>query len=503
MTREADFMATSGDELVGGHSNSGCSDDGANELPPRPTSRLGFNGSDDEDDDDDDDVEPQRNRAGSVFEWTLGLFTATQTNPDNDGDANLDSSDSDEEDAGADYGSELLLFPPPPRPSLERSPPPEYCPPQPMQFDEVAHFSCLPSPLSPCYLVEPYPSRPKSPVLPRHDHRHHGRSHNALLHFKWFWSMREEEWQDHELDAQEADKLSRSPTTRQSLPSLTKTSFQKSKKLKQASRFSPLSIHPRRGDVLALRDPYCALVDRCFAELPMWTMAKTLWMFDLQMGLEISSHRNSASDSGDDSEYSAGCAIRTRDARALSTSSGASDDSDVTLVESDIDVDEDMEPVEETTLNEMADTSVSMESPPDAFLSAETSSSKGRDTSDDIIHKPHPPSSPKSSPKSSRVSLSSHTKSRFVSRPPYFNPSFPSVARSLGYHQKSRSMGWETDWYRRWDLLTDIIRLDRDYSSRQSASPKASCSSLSDTSRRFFFAVDDEGDEDRSFRTGS
>ncbi|KAF4583562.1 hypothetical protein EYR38_002315 [Pleurotus pulmonarius] len=482
MTREADLMGTSGDELVGAHSNSEFSDDGANELPPRPTSRLGFNGSDDED--DDDDVEPSRNRAGSVFEWTLGLFTATQTSPDDA--ANLDSSDSDEEDAGADYGSELLLFPPPPRPSPERSPPPEYHPPPTMQFDEVAHFSCLPSPLSPCYLVEPYPSRPKSPILPRHDHRHHGRSHNALLHFKWFWSMREEQWQDQDLEAQEADKLSRSSTTRQSLPSLTKTSFQKSKKLKQASRFSPLSIHPRRGDILALRDPYCALVDRCFAELPMWTMAKTLWMFDLQMGLEILAHRNTDSS---DSEYGAGCAFRTRDARALSTSSGASDDSDVTLVESEIDVDEDMEPVEELTLNDMEDTSVSMERPPDA----ETSSSKG--TSNDTILKPHPPS---------RVSLSSHTKSRFASRPPYFNPSFPSVARSLGYHHKSHSVGWETDWYRRWDLLTDIIRLDRDYSSRQSASPKASCSSLGDTSRRFFFAVDDEGDDDRPwYHTGT
>ncbi|KAF4583560.1 hypothetical protein AB1N83_012057 [Pleurotus pulmonarius] len=285
--------------------------------------------------------------------------------------------------------------------------------------------------------------------------------------------MREEEWKPGVRSP--ADPLQHDNTCRQ-----------KSKKLTQASRFSPLSIHPRRGDILALRDPYCALVDRCFAELPMWTMAKTLWMFDLQMGLEILAHRNTDSS---DSEYGAGCAFRTRDARALSTSSGASDDSDVTLVESDIDVDEDMEPVEEPTLNDMEDTSVSMERPPDA----ETSSSKG--TSNDTILKPHPPS---------RVSLSSHTKSRFASRPPYFNPSFPSVARSLGYRHKSRSVGWETDWYRRWDLLTDIIRLDRDYSSRQSASPKASCSSLGDTSRRFFFAVDDEGDDDRSwYHTGT
>ncbi|KAF4583561.1 hypothetical protein EYR38_002314 [Pleurotus pulmonarius] len=325
-----------------------------------------------------------------------------------------------------------------------------------MQFDKVAHVFHLPSPLATWWSL--------------------------------FWSMREEEWRPGVRST--ADPLQHDNPCRR-----------KSIKLTQASRFSPLSIHPRRGDILALRDPYCALVDRCFAELPMWTMAKTLWMFDLQMGLEILAHRNTDSS---DSEYGAGCAFRTRDARALSTSSGASDDSDVTLVESDIDVDEDMEPVEEPTLNDMEDTSVSMERPPDAFLSAETSSSKGRDTSDNTILKPHPPSSPKSSPKSSRVSLSSHTKSRFASRPPYFNPSFPSVARSLGYHHKSRSVGWETDWYRRWDLLTDIIRLDRDYSSRQSASPKASCSSLGDTSRRFFFAVDDEGDDDRPwYHTGT
>jgi hypothetical protein len=40
-------------------------------------------------------------------------------------------------------------------------------------------------------------------------------------------------------------------------------------------------IFPRLGDISALRDPYSVDIDRCFCHFPLWTVHKTLYMFDM------------------------------------------------------------------------------------------------------------------------------------------------------------------------------------------------------------------------------
>ncbi|KAI3622188.1 hypothetical protein WG66_015922 [Moniliophthora roreri] len=56
-------------------------------------------------------------------------------------------------------------------------------------------YSCLPS------LLSPHPRSPRSPVVSpqpqRHAYEHHGQSRHSLMHTKWFWAMREEEWAEY------------------------------------------------------------------------------------------------------------------------------------------------------------------------------------------------------------------------------------------------------------------------------------------------------------------
>ncbi|KAJ8516827.1 hypothetical protein ONZ45_g5909 [Pleurotus djamor] len=491
------------------------------DIPPRPNSRLGFNGDDDDEDEescnDFDEVGPLGHRfTGGITDWTLGVSGRELSILDTEGDAHLSGTDdigSDDEGEDAGYGSCGLQYSsgaPPQSPPLPSAPPPSQLA---LMDEEVFQpFSCLPSPLSPCYVNEPHPLRSKSPTLPRCDLRHHGRSRNALVHTKWFWSMRGEEWSEiEELDSQGADKLSKSPTIRQSLPTLphhTGGLKKKTPKLKQTSRFSPLSVHPRRGDVSALRDPYCAHVDRSLAEWPMWTIAKTLWMFDVQMGLdmrkkkskELGGDEDMISDEEQSDESSGPCVRTTREARSLSTSSGFSDDSDITLVESDVDVDEDLEQIEEdATLDDIDETS----GPPDEDQVEVISTPR---PSDLPSHKSPSPSL-KSSPKSmSKTSLSPHAKPRHLTRPPYYSPNFPSLATYIGSrHNKLQDDLWETDSYSRWDLLIDIVRLDHDAPSHHhyhhhhhhhmSSSPRASGSH----SRRFYLAHENDESNDDIF----
>ncbi|KAF7763441.1 hypothetical protein Agabi119p4_7978 [Agaricus bisporus var. burnettii] len=51
----------------------------------------------------------------------------------------------------------------------------------------------------------------------------------------------------------------------------------------QQLELPPLTIHPRRGDLASLRDPYSAEIDRAFVGFPMWTIGKTLWMHDVHL----------------------------------------------------------------------------------------------------------------------------------------------------------------------------------------------------------------------------
>ncbi|KAH9485588.1 hypothetical protein JR316_0002498 [Psilocybe cubensis] len=190
-------------------------------------------------------------------------------------------------------------------------------------------YSCFPSPMSPSSTGRSLPKHQ------RHNYRQHGYSRLALQQIKWFWSTREEDWEGYTMYHHDAlpyegvpPKGNQSlPTSRPSTPP----------RLLQTDVFSEdlpsLTIHPRRGDISALRDPYCVHIDRCFANVPTWTIGKTIWMHEMHMvtderntDFRLSSHED-VSDAESECEFE------------MSTSTGFSDDSDSTLVESESETD--------------------------------------------------------------------------------------------------------------------------------------------------------------------
>ncbi|KAF9024979.1 hypothetical protein BDZ89DRAFT_95448 [Hymenopellis radicata] len=236
----------------------------------RPVSRLGFFGNSSEEFPQLLHPEPQlapvRARRCSSMTWTRSLFKkltpqhkstppyseetdiAISLSPSSSTedlileDALSFSSDDSDTDSDSDEEFDQLLevelF------HVEHEPPPR------------TKFTCLPSPLHEA-------ARPASLTVPvRHDYEQHGYSRHALHHVKWFWSLREDE-------CAYGGVKHKSPVIKDDTPAL-----------------PPLSVHPRRGDLASLRDPYCAHMDRYFVGMPMWTMSKALWMFDMHIAGE-------------------------------------------------------------------------------------------------------------------------------------------------------------------------------------------------------------------------
>ncbi|KAF9010261.1 hypothetical protein BDQ17DRAFT_1322905 [Cyathus striatus] len=201
-------------------------------------------------------------------------------------------------------------------PALRRAPPPPPPPP-------VRRFSCLPSPLSPNRTLTRPDCPPTAPT--RHNYEEHGYSRHGFLYLKQFWFIREEDW---DLKAPRAEDSRSASGGTPDVLCLSKLgpSFRMSKKARLRVDLDdalPLpTIHPRRGDISALRNPWCADVDLCFAALPVWTISKTLWMYDLHVEVN---RRAKAEEADDDTESEADTSMST----------GYSDDSDVTLVESE------------------------------------------------------------------------------------------------------------------------------------------------------------------------
>lgn len=131
------------------------------------------------------------------------------------------------------------------------------------QPSPITHrYNCLPSPLN-----EDSSSRSfffGNP--PRHEYPHRGRSRNSLQTTKSFWLRREEVY----LEAAYTGISPDAPST-SSYP---------------ANPPPPLSVHPRRGDLASLRDPFCVHMDRYFVGMPPWTISKALWMFDMHTAEE-------------------------------------------------------------------------------------------------------------------------------------------------------------------------------------------------------------------------
>lgn len=392
---------------------------------------------------------------------------------DSDSDCSLSSEDSDVDlDSPAEYGrggrGHLSIPPvsalsPPPTPTL---PPDLTTSPRPPSPPPRSKFTCLPSPLSTS-------APPVSDVYitpTRHMYENHGHSRHSLLHLKYFWGVRQDEWEDYAAGLNESKAYggisilagtAGSPSIRfPSIPRRTVPHHQ----LKPL-QLPPMTVHPRRGDIAALRDPYCVHMDRCFVSLSMWTMGKTLWMFDMHMAVEGRIRAQMLAANCTDAKVLAEEDLEESEGESLaaSLSTGFSDDSDMTLVESE---------------SESADM-------------AHVNDGKGQN--------PNADSMTTSSSSYLRLSASSSTSSpglKFKTRPPYSNP--------ISCESSSRPL-WETNWYKRWELLIELVRLDSQHARMRSnsqglSSTSVSClSSIDRPKSPRFFILDDEQDMEETW----
>lgn len=298
--------------------------------PLRSPSRLGFSfsHSDGGCDGTVEDVE-----ALGKLKWTFGLFQAEEDDDESSesvtiaADASFCSSSSSElEDASSSEGSDE-------------------------DEDEAAgpilfHKAPAKSPLAKAPLVRPSPAPllALSPLAPHYsNHRnpsprpleisHHGLSQSSLTHQKWFWRNRYDEWvaweAEAEVDSESADAYGgiavlsgtcgerhlyppRSPPPSPPAPSPT---------------LNP-RIFPRMGDLSALRDPHSVSIDRCFCHFPMWTMHKTLYLFDMH-------HRSTDQKTENiDEGITAGASLSEEEVGDITLAAGDDDESDVTVVSS-------------------------------------------------------------------------------------------------------------------------------------------------------------------------
>ncbi|TFK26110.1 hypothetical protein FA15DRAFT_755291 [Coprinopsis marcescibilis] len=201
-------------------------------------------------------------------------------------------------------------------------------------------FSCLPSPLA---LDRDTPASPRTrptrhtASYQRNQPHHHGYSRQALLHAKSFWSSKEEAWNAASAKPeQDALTLSNSSPSSSTTLSKTTTSPYNIRTMgpmeEEPEDSQPLTIYPRRGDIAALRDKYCVEADQCFANVPIWTLAKVLWVHDLHVWTRKSPEPEvtlSVGDNEDDAFDESASEV------SFDTTTGFSDDSESTLVDSE------------------------------------------------------------------------------------------------------------------------------------------------------------------------
>ncbi|KAF7966289.1 hypothetical protein HWV62_39235 [Athelia sp. TMB] len=205
---------------------------------------------------------------------------------------------SEESESDEEEGTLFTLFPPVPAPICTKpTPSPKPTPlttptplllPRPEPPTRPARPPLALSPLAPHYAHPPCPSTPTPPTpsssarVPASTARapeYTGLSRSALLHRKWLWAQRYEEWVLWEAEADEEEPYggmvlgppplrARSPSPPCS-PSRIATPDANSK------------IHPRMGDLRALRTGAAAGPDRALARWGVWTLRKALWMGDV------------------------------------------------------------------------------------------------------------------------------------------------------------------------------------------------------------------------------
>jgi len=137
----------------------------------------------------------------------------------------------------------------------------------------------------------------------RLNYPHHGFSRSAFLHHKSFWTARHDEWlewQANEVRRRASHRI-RPTDPVDAYTGILVTDHQVASGPPSQFRVPPSGlerdfegnvprcfgedlnapIYPRVGDISALRDPYSENVDRCFFKFPLWTIQKTLYIFDM------------------------------------------------------------------------------------------------------------------------------------------------------------------------------------------------------------------------------
>ena len=280
-------------------------------------------------------------------------------------------------------------------------------------------YSCFPSLMSPIAVARP------SPKLQRHCYGQHGYSRNALEHVKWFWSLREE---DRTGTEEKPKGVSQEYGIGFSTP-FHPSPFRSSQIDPIQQTMRPMTIHPRRGDISALRDPYCTDIDRCFVDLPTWTIGKAIWMHDLLMA---DAKRNASIQDRED-EDSQSESGESESELETSTSTHFSDDSDATLVESENEYDDQPNIAPDTSAKEMKNfDQIQDDSDQAPSVDAITGQSSSPPLRGRLIL--------------DRTSWSQVPKDVQLK------------SRNADPYLKST---WTTNWYHRWEVLVEMARPDR------------------------------------------
>ena len=277
----------------------------------------------------------------------------------------------------------------------------------------------------------------------RHEYRHRGYSRHALAHIKWFWVTQEEEWETRSgpvrfnkprLDESFLETALDDPLATAG-PSAPRRRTPLHPVHQSQHELPPMTIHPRRGDLSSLRDPYCIKVDRSFVVLPTWTIGKTLWMYDVHIAsrdrASVDAQTNDSTDLYDDPES------ENESLDACSSSVGCTDDSDATLVDSET----------ESDLSPGGSSSDIWDHCMDGKRFVPS-----RDTYD-------PPISP-----AARASLSALSDTSL-------SPSLESAWSRSAYSELSTPMrtceasnhSWAKDWYQRWQCMIEVSNRQRSH----------------------------------------
>ncbi|KAF8330119.1 hypothetical protein F5887DRAFT_1002200 [Amanita rubescens] len=326
----------------------------------------------------------------------------------------------------------------------------------------VAPVARLPSSPSHVSTISPEPPSTASVRMSSHkpSHHNHGYSKHALHHIKSFWIMREGQWADYDTELRDHNTCNGfanlgQPSGSDPIRSHAQRSLFKMKSpVPRGLSLPPMSIHPRRGDIASLRDPFCAHIDRCFVSLPSWTLAKTLYMFDVHVGYEWQNRLSASmwkqcSDGPSCSDaLQQKCSSATTDSlddvdtesesESLGTSASvaSSDDSDVTLVESE----------NEGEL-EREDYSAF-----EAFMSDAGPSSPSSSTENDQNTPRLKYSSSHFEHVSPKCSISPMLYEQMQSPRAEFFCTLDDDVKSM--------TPWATNWYRRWEILMELVRFN-------------------------------------------